>query len=166
MGSRRKHPLLTLLLLALLPALLTGACSKPAGNSRFIAAQQARSEGGVYRFDVHFDDTTALYTLELASRLVASQLPGETLSLNIRIVDPAGNYSIERVDLPLAEGPGIRLTHGGGTVVDGSWPWRDFPASGGVWHFLIQPADPAQTPALLGLGFSYTLKDPQYDGKR
>ena len=166
MGSRRKHPLLTLLLLALLPALMTGACSRPAGASRFLSAEQARNEGGVYRFDVQFDDTTALYALELAARVVASQLPDETLSLNIRIVDPAGNYSIERLDLPLTEGPGIRLSHGSGTMVDGSWSWRDFPASGGTWRFLIQPANPALAPALLGLGFSYTRKETRNDGKR
>ena len=166
MGSRRKHPLLTLLLFALLPACLTGACSRPAGDSRFISAQHARSEGGIYGFDVHFDDTTAIYTLELAARLVASQLPGETLSLDIRILAPDGTTRIERVDLPLAEGPGIRLAHGSGSVVDGSWPWCDFPAGSGSWRFLIQPADPAQAQALLGLGFSYTLKEPRNDGKR
>ena len=164
MGSRRSHTL-TLLLLALLPAVFS--CGKPTGDSFFLAADSVRGEDDVYRFDIDFEDTTARYTLDIAARLVASKLPDGVLALDIRTLAPDGTSSIERVELPLAEGPDVRMSLGSGSVTDCSWHWRDFSPEGGRWSFLLRPADPAQSQALYGLGFSYSLKDAKHnDGKR
>lgn len=162
MGNRRRQ-LPVLLLVALLAA---GACSKPTGDSHIVSAWSARSEGGVYRFDATFDDSTASYALDLAARLVASQFPDGTLELDIRTVAPDGTSTIERLSLPL-EGPDVRTVLGSGSVADCSWRWRDFSPGGGSWSFLIQPADPALAKALYGLGFSYSLnEETRNDGKR
>ena len=160
MGNRNKH-LLTLLMLTVLAA--SGACSKPVGDSFFTAAETARSQGGVYAFDITFNDTNARYDLDIAARVVASEIPSETLDLDIRIQAPDGNTTIERVAFPLIPAPGVKISLGSGSVTDYQWHWREFPGRPGNWRFRFQPADPAQGSALQGLGFSYTI---QHDGKR
>lgn len=164
MGSRRRHTLLPVTLL--LTLLATFACGKPAGDSFFRSAGSARSEGGIYRFDIDFEDSTASYALDIAARLVASRFPDGSLDLDIRLLAPDGTSTIERLELPLAEGACLRMRHGSGSVTDISWRWRDFSPGGGRWSFLIQPADPAQARALQGLGFSYELNETRNDGKR
>ena len=160
MGSRNKH-LPTLLILTVLAAM--GACSRPVGDSFFTAAETARRQGGVYSFDIQFNDTTARYDLDIAARIVASEIPSETLDLDIRIQAPDGNTTIERVGLPLTPAPGVKIALSSGSVTDYQWHWRDFPDRPGNWRFQFQPAGPAQDGALQGLGFSYTI---QHDGKR
>jgi len=160
MGSRNKH-LLTLLMFTVLAA--SAACSKPVGDSYFIAAETARSQGDVYSFDITFNDTTARYDLDIAARIVASEIPSETLDLDIRIQAPDGNTTIERVALPLIPAPGVKISLGSGSVTDYQWHWREFPGRPGIWRFQFQPAAPAQGNALMGLGFSFTI---QHDGKR
>ena len=160
MGSRNKH-LLSLLLLAVLATL--GACGRPVGDSYFISAETARSQGGVYAFDITFNDTTARYDLDIAARVIASDLSSGTLDLDIRIQAPDGSTTIERVGLPLSPAPGVKIALGSGSVTDCQWHWREFPGQPGNWRFQFQPADPAQGSALQGLGFSYTI---QPDGKR
>ena len=159
MGSSNNHPLLILLLVTLLT--VPGACTKPVGDYYFISAETARDQGGVYSFDIAFDDA-ASYDLALAARIVASQIPDKTLNLDIHIQAPDGSTSIERVGLPLNLAPGVQIVPGSGSVTDFSWTWRSFPAAPGHWRFLIQPADPAEGRALYGLGISYSL----HDGKR
>ena len=159
MRSSNNHPLPILLLVTLLA--LFSACTKPVGNSRFIAAETVRNQGGIYTFAVDFDDS-ARYDLAIAARVVASRLPDETLKLDIHVQAPDGSTTIERVDFPLAQAPGVQIAWGSGSVTDLNWPWRSLPVTPGRWQFLIQPADPAEEDALCGLGFSYTL----HDGKR
>ena len=159
MRSSHNHPL-TILLLVMLPVLF-GACTKPTGDYRFIAAETVRDQGGVYPFAIDFDDN-ACYDLAIAARIVASRIPDETLHLDIQIQAPDGSTTIERVSFPLAQAPGVQIAWGSGSLTDLKWPWRSFTATPGHWRFLIQPADPAEEEALYGLGFSYTL----HDGKR
>ena len=159
MRSSNNHPLPILLLVMLLT--LSGACTKPAGDFRFIAAETVRDQGGVYTFAIDFDDN-ACYDLSIAARIVGSRIPDKTLNLDIHIQAPDGSTTIERVGFPLAQAPGVQLAWGSGSVTDLNWPWRSFTAAPGHWRFQIQPADPAEGEALYGLGFSYTL----HDGKR
>ena len=159
MGSSNKHPLPILLLVMLLT--LPGACTKPTGDFRFIAAETVRDQGGVYTFDIDFDDS-ARYDMAIAARIVANRIPGGILHLDIHVQAPDGSTTIERVGLPLAQAPDVQIAWGSGSVTDLKWPWRSFTATQGHWRFLIQPADPAEQKALYGLGFSYTL----HDGKR
>ena len=161
MASSNSH----ILPLALAVLLAAAACSRPAGDHRFISSETARRQGGTYLFEETFDDG-ARYALTLAARVVTSRIPGGNLELDIRIKAPDGTTAIERVALPLQPADGVAMTLGSGSVADFAWPWRELPgdegAGPGTWTFTVQPADPAIADAIYGIGLSF---EPS-DGKR
>ena len=155
MGSGRRNNILRHALWLLL---LAASCSQPSGHFTFLSVEQAARQDGTYAFDADFDDSTAVYVVSLAARIVTSRIPDGKLDFDIRITAPDGETSIERVTVSLQEQPEIRFSLGSGTVADWAWEWRSFPMkrlTPGHWHFALQPADPALGAAIRGIGFSY-----------
>lgn len=138
--------------------LLAASCSQPSGHFTFLSAQQAARQDGTYAFDADFEDSTAVYVVGLAARIVTNRIPDGKLDFDIRITPPDGETSIERVSVSLQEQPGVQYSLGSGAVADWTWEWRSFSMKKlppGCWHFALQPADPALGKAIHGIGFSY-----------
>ena len=155
MGSGRRN---SLLLCAFGLLLLAASCSQPSGHFTLLSAEQAARQDGVYAFNADFDDSSAVYVVSLAARIVGSRIPDGQLDFDIRITPPDGETSIERVTLSLPDQAGAHWSLGSGSVTDWTWVWRSFSMAElptGCWHFTLQPADTALDKALRGIGFSY-----------
>ena len=155
MAIRNSHKIL---LLTVLLTLLTD-CTQPTGDYFFVSTETARAQGGHYDFTLNLDDSTGIYTVRLAARLVASGLPDRQAAFDIHLTSPVGETTIERRTFPLEETGETRLTAGSGSMVDCEWLLTDrLRASGpdaGAWRIAISPTDPELLDAIYGIGISY-----------
>ena len=156
-------PRLLPLLVALLMAATTAACSKPVGDHQIQAQWSIAGTDGEYCFQAPFD-TSGRFTLRLAARLVASRFPEKRVAFDIRTTAPDGTTAIERLECPFTDDEAriLRVVPGSGSLTDFEWAWRTLTVSPGTWTFHIRPADPQRNDAIQGVGFSYSLND----GKR
>lgn len=158
MTANNKRIILAATSLLTLLTLLAG-CAKPGGDYFFVSTETARAQGGHYDFTLSLDDTTGTYTVRLAARLVASNLPDQQVAFDIHLTSPVGETTIERKAFPLSESGTSRLTAGNGSVVDCEWLLNDkvrvAGPEAGSWRITIAPTNPIHFDAIYGIGISY-----------
>ena len=126
-------------------ALLLSACSEPLSTETFIPG------GGPYVFTLDLSDSTAVYDLDLFTRLDGTPeelLPLDGTSLRAEWKTPVDSVYVEKLYLPLDRGKKSYFSVQVYESFKADWT----PSMYGMWTLSLRPEDRSEVLPLRGMG--------------
>lgn len=135
------------ILLLITVLIISSGCSRPESDYGFIAMNPYGTDTrDTLSFSLDMSDSTAVYEISFASRLV-SDFKYNPLEVKVIVTSPSGNIYSENIALPTdykaLKKSGANVSHSAGTY-DVEWGYRSniTPAEYGIWKMDLLILDP------------------------